>query len=45
VFGEDGRFIGRIEVEGPAYGLLIDPGGRLWVANGTHIRQYEVGLS
>jgi DNA-binding beta-propeller fold protein YncE len=44
VFAADGRFIGRIEVEGPCYGLFIDPGGRLWVANGTYVRQYEVGL-
>ncbi len=44
VFGEDGRLIGRVEVEGPCYGLFIDPGGRLWVANGTTVRQYEVTL-
>jgi serine/threonine protein kinase/DNA-binding beta-propeller fold protein YncE len=44
VFASDGRFVGRIDVEGPVYGLLVDPGGRLWVANGTHVRQYEVSL-
>ncbi len=44
VFRSDGRFVGRIEVEGPPYGVLIDPGGRLWVANGTAVRQYEVTL-
>jgi streptogramin lyase len=44
VFANDGRFIGRIEIEGPAYGLLVDTGGRLWVANGTHVRQYAVSL-
>jgi sugar lactone lactonase YvrE len=44
VFAEDGRLIGRVEVEGPCYGLFIDPGGRLWVANGTYVRQYEVAL-
>ncbi len=44
VFRSDGRFVGRIEVEGPPYGVFIDPGGRLWVANGTHVRQYEVAL-
>jgi hypothetical protein len=44
VFGNDGRFIGRIDVEGPAYGLFVDPGGQLWVANGTHVRQYAVTL-
>jgi tRNA A-37 threonylcarbamoyl transferase component Bud32/streptogramin lyase len=27
VFGENGRFIGRIEVEGPSYGLSVDSGG------------------
>ena len=44
VFGDDGRFVGRIEVEGPSYGLYVDSSGLLWVANGTHVRQYEVGL-
>ena len=44
VFAGDGRLIGRVEVEGPCYGLFIDPGGRLWVANGTTVRQYEVTL-
>ena len=44
MFADDGRLIGRVEVEGPSYGLLIDTGGRLWVANGTHVRQYEVSL-
>jgi DNA-binding beta-propeller fold protein YncE/predicted Ser/Thr protein kinase len=44
VFANDGRFIGRIDVEGPSYGVLVDPGGRLWVANGTHVRQYDVTL-
>lgn len=44
VFGSDGRLIGRVEVEGPCYGLYVDPGGRLWVANGTFVRQYEVAL-
>jgi tRNA A-37 threonylcarbamoyl transferase component Bud32/DNA-binding beta-propeller fold protein YncE/tetratricopeptide (TPR) repeat protein len=44
VFGDDGRFIGRVEAEGPAYGMFIDPGGRLWVANGTQVRQYEISL-
>ena len=44
VFADDGRLIGRVEVEGPCYGLFIDPGGRLWVANGTTARQYEVAL-
>ncbi len=32
VFRSDGRFVGRIEVEGPPYGVFIDPGGRLWVS-------------
>jgi tRNA A-37 threonylcarbamoyl transferase component Bud32/DNA-binding beta-propeller fold protein YncE len=44
VFASDGRFVGRIDVEGPAYGLLVDPGGRLWVANGMYVRQYVVSL-
>jgi serine/threonine protein kinase/DNA-binding beta-propeller fold protein YncE len=44
VFANDGRLLGRIDVEGPAYGLFVDPGGWLWVANGTHIRQYGVPL-
>jgi len=44
VFAGDGRLIGRVEVEGPCYGLFIDSGGRLWVANGTYVRQYEVAL-
>jgi len=42
VFGGDGRFIRRVEVDGPAYGLTLDADGRLWVANGTYVRQYEV---
>jgi predicted Ser/Thr protein kinase/tetratricopeptide (TPR) repeat protein len=44
VFAGDGRFVGRIDAEGPAYGLSVDPGGRLWVANGAHVRQYDVSL-
>jgi DNA-directed RNA polymerase subunit RPC12/RpoP len=40
VFERDGRFVQRVEVEGPPYGLTLDDDGRLWVVNGTQVRQY-----
>jgi len=42
VFDGDGRFVQRVEVEGPAYGLTLDADGRLWVVNGMYVRQVGV---
>jgi streptogramin lyase len=44
VFERDGRFVQRVEVEGPPFGITIDEQGRLWVVNGTQVLQYELAL-
>ncbi len=42
VFERDGRFVHRIEVQGPPFGITIDEQGRLWVVNGTQVLRYEL---
>jgi hypothetical protein len=41
VFGRDGRFVRRMEVEGVPFGLTFDDEGSLWVVNGTQVMKYE----
>ena len=42
VFGRDGRFLRRIEVEGSPFGLTFDDDGYLWIVTGTQVSKYEV---
>ena len=44
VFGRDGRFVRRMEVDGVPFGLTFDEDGFLWVVNGTQVLKYELAL-
>src|ERR1051325_3583614 len=43
VFGEDGRFIGLIKVDGPASGMVFNDKNELFVVARTHVTKYIVG--